>query len=38
MLPLDSLKMSEKRLLYRRRKLGMSVFVSFVGANKYFVL
>src|SRR6266545_3505005 len=35
MLPLNSLKMSEKRLLYRRRKHGMSVFVSFGGANKY---
>jgi hypothetical protein len=37
-LPLHSLKMAEKGLLYRRRKHGMPVFVSFARSNKYLVL
>ena len=35
MLPLDGLKMAEKRLLYRRRKHSMPVFVSLTGSNNY---
>src|SRR5712692_6984673 len=38
MLPLHSLKMAQKRLLYRRRKHGMAVFVSFARSNKDLVL
>ena len=38
MLPLHGLKMAQKRLLYRRRKHGIAVFVALTRSHLYLVL